>query len=176
MHKTISTSIGDLTLVVDDDGAITRLDFGGSGASGNGRATTARAQDADPADGRAQAALDLAATQLREYLTGERSAFDLPHLRATGNAFEQLVWAELVRIPYGETASYGEIARRIGHPGAARAVGRANARNPIAIVVPCHRVIGSDGSLTGYAGGLDLKRALLALETAPTAQQELSLG
>jgi methylated-DNA-[protein]-cysteine S-methyltransferase len=175
MHKTISTSIGDLTLVADDGGAITRLDFGGSGASGKGRATTARAQDADPADGRAQAALDLAATQLREYLAGERSAFDLP-LRATGNAFEQLVWAELVRIPYGETASYGEIARRIGHPGAARAVGRANARNPIAIVVPCHRVIGSDGSLTGYAGGLDLKRALLALETAPTAQQELSLG
>jgi len=175
MHKTISTSIGDLTLVADDDGAITRLDFGGSGASGNGRAATAPAQDADPADGRAQAALDLAATQLREYLAGERSAFDLP-LRATGNAFEQLVWAELVRIPYGETASYGEIARRIGHPGAARAVGRANARNPIAIVVPCHRVIGSDGSLTGYAGGLDLKRALLALEAAPTAQQELSLG
>jgi methylated-DNA-[protein]-cysteine S-methyltransferase len=167
MHKTISTSIGELTLFVDDDGAITRLDFGGGRAPGNGRAATAR--------GLAEDALDLAATQLREYLAGERSAFDLP-LRATGNAFEQLVWAELVRIPYGETASYGEIARRIGHPGAARAVGRANARNPIAIVVPCHRVIGSDGSLTGYAGGLDLKRALLALEAGPVAQQELSLG
>ena len=175
MHKTISTSIGELTLFVDDDGAVTRLDFGGGQASGNGRATTAQAREADPIQRRAQDALDLAATQLREYLAGERSAFDLP-LRATGNAFEQLVWAELVRIPYGETTSYGEIARRIGHPGAARAVGRANARNPIAIVVPCHRVIGSDGSLTGYAGGLDLKRALLALETAPTAQQELSLG
>jgi methylated-DNA-[protein]-cysteine S-methyltransferase len=154
MHKTISTSIGELTLFVDDDGAITRLDFGG--------------RELAAADGDEGAALDDAAAQLTEYLAGERTMFDLP-LRASGNAFERLVWAELARIPYGETASYGEIARRIGHPGAARAVGRANARNPIAIVVPCHRVIGSDGSLTGYAGGLDLKRALLALEADAVA-------
>jgi methylated-DNA-[protein]-cysteine S-methyltransferase len=154
MHKTISTSIGELTLFVDDDGAITRLDFGG----GELAAT----------DGDEGAVLEDAAAQLTEYLAGERTTFDLP-LRASGNAFERLVWAELARIPYGETASYGEIARRIGHPGAARAVGRANARNPIAIVVPCHRVIGSDGSLTGYAGGLDLKRALLALEADAVA-------
>jgi methylated-DNA-[protein]-cysteine S-methyltransferase len=154
MHKTISTSIGELTLFVDDDGAITRLDFGG--------------RELAAADGDEGAALDDAAAQLSEYLAGERTTFDLP-LRASGNAFERLVWAELARIPYGETASYGEIARRIGHPGAARAVGRANARNPIAIVVPCHRVIGSDGSLTGYAGGLDLKRALLALEADAVA-------
>jgi methylated-DNA-[protein]-cysteine S-methyltransferase len=154
MHKTISTSIGELTLFVDDDGAITRLDFGGI--------------EADAPDGGEGAVLDHAAAQLSEYLAGERTTFDLP-LRASGNAFEQLVWAELARIPYGETASYGEIARRIGHPGAARAVGHANGRNPIAIVVPCHRVIGSDGSLTGYAGGLDLKRALLALEADAVA-------
>jgi methylated-DNA-[protein]-cysteine S-methyltransferase len=154
MHKTISTSIGELTLFGDDDGAITRLDFGG--------------RELAAADGDEGAALDDAAAQLSEYLAGERTTFDLP-LRASGNAFERLVWAELARIPYGETASYGEIARRIGHPGAARAVGRANARNPIAIVVPCHRVIGSDGSLTGYAGGLDLKRALLALEADAVA-------
>ncbi|MEN3280832.1 MAG: methylated-DNA-[protein]-cysteine S-methyltransferase [Solirubrobacteraceae bacterium] len=154
MHKTISTSIGQLTLFVDDDGAITRLGFGGI--------------EADASDGGEGAALDHAAAQLNEYLAGERTTFDLP-LRASGNAFEQLVWAELARIPYGQTASYGEIARRIGHPGAARAVGRANGRNPIAIVVPCHRVIGSDGSLTGYAGGLDLKRALLALEADAVA-------
>jgi methylated-DNA-[protein]-cysteine S-methyltransferase len=154
MHKTISTSIGELTLFADDDGAITRLDFG----RGELGAT----------DGGEDAVLEDAAAQLTEYLAGERTTFDLP-LRASGNAFERLVWAELARIPYGETASYGEIARRIGHPGAARAVGRANARNPIAIVVPCHRVIGSDGSLTGYAGGLDLKRALLALEADAVA-------
>jgi methylated-DNA-[protein]-cysteine S-methyltransferase len=154
MHKTISTTIGDLTLFADDDGAITRVGFG--------------AGEADPTSSDDDGTLDAAATQLREYLAGERSTFDLP-LHPTGNAFEQLVWAELSRIPYGETTTYGEIARRIGHPGAARAVGRANARNPIAIVVPCHRVIGSDGSLTGYAGGLDLKRALLALEAEAVA-------
>jgi methylated-DNA-[protein]-cysteine S-methyltransferase len=171
MHKTISTSIGDLTLAADDDGAITGVGFGGRAAAEaiddpgeapaatNGRAATS---------GNPAAALDAAATQLREYLAGERTAFDLP-LRPHGNPFEQLVWAELARIPYGETTSYGEIARRIGHPGAARAVGRANGRNPIAIVLPCHRVIGSDGSLTGYGGGLDLKRALLTLE-AETAR------
>jgi methylated-DNA-[protein]-cysteine S-methyltransferase len=162
MNRTISTSIGDLTLAADDDGAITRVGFGGE-ANGD--------RDGRPAAeaiGDAAAALDAAATQLREYLAGERTAFDLP-LRPHGNPFEQLVWAELARIPYGETTSYGEIARRIGHPGSARAVGRANGRNPIAIVLPCHRVIGSDGSLTGYGGGLDLKRALLTLE-AETAR------
>ena len=81
-----------------------------------------------------------------------------------GTAFERRVWTELLTIPYGETASYGEIAARIGHPGKARAVGRANGRNPIAIVCPCHRVIGSDGSLTGFGGGLENKRTLLDLE------------
>jgi len=166
MHRTISTSIGDLTLAADDDGAITQVGFGGGAAVGhNGDATSS----GDPAAGStAAAALDAAATQLHEYLAGERTAFDLP-LRPHGNPFEQLVWAELARIPYGETTSYGEVARRIGHPGSARAVGRANGRNPIAIVLPCHRVIGSDGSLTGYGGGLDLKRALLTLE-AETAR------
>jgi methylated-DNA-[protein]-cysteine S-methyltransferase len=176
MHKTISTSIGDLTLVADDDGAITQVAFGGGAVDGEtgrvvgeaSRGGAASAVDSDAGASASAAALDAAATQLQEYLAGDRTAFDLP-LRAQGNAFEQLVWDELVRIPYGETASYGEIARRIGHPGSARAVGRANARNPIAIVVPCHRVIGSDGSLTGYGGGLDLKRSLLALE-AETAR------
>ncbi|MCW3049773.1 MAG: ogt [Solirubrobacterales bacterium] len=113
-----------------------------------------------------------AARQLGEYFAGARTAFDLP-LRAAGTAFEQRVWDELRRIPYGETTSYGALARRLGHPGAARAVGRANGRNQLAIVVPCHRVIGASGALTGYAGGLERKRALLALErtgrTAPAA-------
>jgi methylated-DNA-[protein]-cysteine S-methyltransferase len=105
------------------------------------------------------------AAQLREYFAGERVEFDVP-LAAAGDRFEQLVWSALREIPYGETASYGELARRIGHPTAARAVGLANARNPISIIVPCHRVIGADGTLTGYGGGLDRKRALLDLESA----------
>src|SRR2546421_13075812 len=133
-----------LCLDVSDGGAVPRNDFGAGDVSDDPRFAPL-------------------AAELAEYFAGERTAFDLP-LRPRGSAFEQLVWAELLRIPYGETASYGEIAARIGHPGKARAVGRANARNPIAIVCPCHRVIGSDGSLTGYAGGLESKRALLELE------------
>ena len=101
--------------------------------------------------------------QLLQYFAGERAAFDVS-LTMRGDPFERLVWRALQDIPYGETASYGEVARRIGHPSAARAVGLANARNPIAIIVPCHRVIGADGTLTGYAGGLERKRALLELE------------
>lgn len=101
--------------------------------------------------------------QLGEYFGGDRVAFDLP-LAPRGSAFERRVWRALVDIPYGETTSYGELAGRVGRPGAARAVGAANGRNPISIVVPCHRVIGADGSLTGYGGGLDRKRFLLELE------------
>jgi methylated-DNA-[protein]-cysteine S-methyltransferase len=106
--------------------------------------------------------------QLAEYFAGSRTSFEFP-LRPAGGPFERRVWDELLSIPYGETASYGELARRLGAPGAARAVGAANGRNPIAIVVPCHRVIGSNGSLTGYAGGLECKRALLALEASAGA-------
>ena len=104
-----------------------------------------------------------ATTQLREYFAATRTSFELP-LQMHGNAFEQRVWAALREIPYGETASYGEIAEQIGAPGAARAVGVANARNPIAIIVPCHRVIGASGKLVGFGGGLPMKRALLDLE------------
>jgi len=104
-----------------------------------------------------------AARQLRAYFAGELTEFDLP-LLLEGTAFQRAVWERLRQIPYGETTSYGELARRIGRPGASRAVGLANRANPVAIVVPCHRVIGADGSLTGYGGGLDRKRFLLALE------------
>jgi methylated-DNA-[protein]-cysteine S-methyltransferase len=104
-----------------------------------------------------------ATTQLREYFAGTRTSFELP-LQMHGNAFEQRVWGALREIPYGDTASYGEIAVQIGAPGAARAVGVANARNPIAIIVPCHRVIGANGKLVGFGGGLPMKRALLDLE------------
>jgi methylated-DNA-[protein]-cysteine S-methyltransferase len=101
--------------------------------------------------------------QLRSYFGGEQIEFDLP-LSAEGTEFQKRVWAELRRIPYGTTISYGELARRIGQPAAVRAVGRANGQNPIAIIIPCHRVIGADGSLTGFGGGIDRKRALLDLE------------
>ncbi|GAC1663856.1 MAG: methylated-DNA--[protein]-cysteine S-methyltransferase [Steroidobacteraceae bacterium] len=109
------------------------------------------------------APLAAAVQQLNEYFAGARRGFDLP-LRFDGTAFQQRVWEELRKIPYGETWSYGQLARRIGNPGASRAVGLANGRNPISILAPCHRVIGADGSLTGYGGGLDRKRWLLAHE------------
>ena len=104
-----------------------------------------------------------AAEQLREYFAAERERFDVP-LAARGTEFQRRVWEALHRIPYGETASYGEIAREIGRPAASRAVGAANGRNPISIVVPCHRVVGAGGALTGYGGGLDRKAWLLNLE------------
>ena len=101
--------------------------------------------------------------QLEAYFVGELHEFDLP-LAPRGTGFQLRVWEELRAIPYGETISYGELARRMGDPGAARAVGLANGRNPLPVIVPCHRVIGADGSLTGFGGGLDRKRALLELE------------
>jgi methylated-DNA-[protein]-cysteine S-methyltransferase len=114
---------------------------------------------------RDDALFGVATAQLDEYFAGRRTAFDL-RIAPAGTPFELRVWDELRRIPYGETTTYGELAQRLGHPGAARAVGRANGRNPISIVVPCHRVIGASGALTGYAGGLERKRALLTLEGA----------
>jgi methylated-DNA-[protein]-cysteine S-methyltransferase len=104
-----------------------------------------------------------AARQLDAYFGGQLTEFDLP-LALAGTDFQRMVWAGLRDVPYGQTVSYGELAHRIGRPAASRAVGLANGKNPVAIVVPCHRVIGSDGSMTGYGGGLDRKRFLLALE------------
>jgi len=104
-----------------------------------------------------------AIAQLRAYFDGKLTEFDLP-LAPQGTEFQMRVWRELRNIPFGETVSYAELARRIGRPTASRAVGHSNARNPISIIVPCHRVIGADKSLTGYAGGLERKRMLLALE------------
>ena len=106
-----------------------------------------------------------AADQLDAYFAGELTTFDLP-LAPRGSEFQQRVWAALQEIPYGQTESYGELAERIGSPGGARAVGLANGKNPIGIIIPCHRVVGSDGSLTGYGGGIDRKRQLLDLELA----------
>ena len=119
---------------------------------------------------RSEAPFARAREQLEEYFAGRRRTFDLA-LEPAGNEFELAVWEALLEIPYGETVSYGELATGIGRPGAARAVGVANARNPIALIIPCHRVIGADGSLTGYGGGLERKRQLLELEAGV-----LSLG
>jgi methylated-DNA-[protein]-cysteine S-methyltransferase len=110
------------------------------------------------------AAFAEATRQLDAYFAGELTEFDLP-LAAHGSEFQLQVWAALRTIPYGQTASYGEIARAVGQPDSARAVGAANGRNPISIIVPCHRVIGASGALTGYGGGLERKRRLLALES-----------
>jgi len=148
---TLATPIGELLLVSDGE-ALTAVQFD------DGRRGSPTPGGAD------DPVLAEAAAQLRAYFAGERTAFDLP-LRAAGTPFEQGVWDELRRIPYGETTSYGELAARVGEPSAARAVGRANGRNPIPIIVPCHRVIGADGSLTGFGGGLECKRALLDLES-----------
>ena len=119
---------------------------------------------ASPKQGVIQAAVE----QIEAYFDGRLRTFDLP-LAPRGTDFQRRVWNELQTIEYGETTSYGEIAKRIGSPRAARAVGAANGRNPIPLVIPCHRVIGADGSLTGFGGGLRIKRALLALEQMHTS-------
>ena len=112
----------------------------------------------------AGATLRDAIRELREYFAGERTRFEMP-LAPTGTTFQREVWRALARVEYGETLSYAELAQRAGHAGKARAIGAANGRNPIAIMLPCHRIVGANGDLTGYAGGLDRKRALLALES-----------
>ncbi|HXJ64060.1 MAG TPA: methylated-DNA--[protein]-cysteine S-methyltransferase [Actinomycetota bacterium] len=144
---TIESPIGDLVLV-HTDGVLSELHM---------REPVPSRQQAPPG-------FEQVIHELDEYFRGERIEFTVP-IAPTGSEFQMRVWEQLLRIPYGETRSYGEIARGLGDPGLAREVGWANARNPIAIIVPCHRVIGSDGSLTGYAGGLDRKRHLLDLES-----------
>ena len=123
------------------------------------------AREAAPGWRRDDAPFAEAVGQLRAYFAGELTEFDL-HMAPRGTAFQLAVWQALQRIPYGETRSYGELARTIGRPKAGRAVGAANGSNPLPIVVPCHRVIGSTGKLTGFGGGLDTKAALLTLERA----------
>jgi len=146
----IDTPIGPLLLTANAAGtALARVSFGGQPAPGGAPADTPL--------------LRRAGAQLQEYFAGTRRAFDLP-LDPSGTPFQQRCWAALRAIPYGQTRTYGQVAARLGAPKACRAVGMANHRNPLPIVVPCHRVVGADGSLTGYAGGLDVKRFLLELE------------
>jgi methylated-DNA-[protein]-cysteine S-methyltransferase len=124
---------------------------------------------------RAQEPFACVRDQLGEYFAGERLQFDIPLEMGGGSAFFQSVWRSLLEIPYGATATYGELARKLGRPSAARAVGLANGRNPISIIVPCHRVIGAGGDLTGYAGGLERKRFLLDHEAALT-RPKMAIG
>ncbi len=148
-HCTVDTPIGRLTLVASDDG-LSEIHFPNERT---GRAADGPAEPDHPV-------LVETARQLEEYFAGERTEFDLP-LRPAGTPFQLDAWRALTKIPYGKTVSYGEQATRIGHPGRARAIGAANGRNPLPIVVPCHRVIGADGSLVGFGGGLDVKAWLL---------------
>jgi methylated-DNA-[protein]-cysteine S-methyltransferase len=159
-HVIIESPIGPLTLVAAD-GMLTGLylDAPGSGSARDEPRAEVLGAPGDPAG----EPFSAAAAQLSAYFAGERTGFTLP-LAPAGTPFQRRVWAALREIPYGETWSYGQLASKIGNPTAARAVGLANGRNPIAVVIPCHRVIGSDGSLTGYGGGLDRKRYLLDLE------------
>jgi methylated-DNA-[protein]-cysteine S-methyltransferase len=155
IYSTCPSPFGDLFLISDGD-ALTGLHL--------------PEHDDRPAPGpepgwlRDDAAFREVRNQLRAYFEGELIEFEIP-LRMAGTEFQRLAWNELIKIPYGTTISYAEQAQRIGRPGAARAVGAANGRNPIAIVVPCHRVIGANGTLTGYGGGLDRKQWLLDHET-----------
>ena len=160
-HVVLPSPIGDLT-VVADDGAITHLLMD---AAKYRPADDVLGAPGDPAD----EPFASAAIQIAAYFTGDLTKFDLP-LAPRGDEFHQRVWALLREIPYGQTRSYGDLARALGDRNLAQAVGTANGRNPIGIVVPCHRVIGSDGTLVGYAGGLHRKRFLLALEEPPAAE------
>jgi methylated-DNA-[protein]-cysteine S-methyltransferase len=153
----VASPVGPLTLVQQGDDLV-GLYFA------SGSSVAAPAADWIRDDRR----LRPAAAQLAEYFAGKRTRFELS-LAPRGSAFQKIVWAELQRIPFGETASYGDIARAIGKPAAFRAVGGANHRNPLSIVIPCHRVVGTDGSMTGYGGEIHRKRLLLDLESRVSA-------
>lgn len=155
MHTIIDSPLGDLT-VVGADGVVTGLYFPHHWY-----------HPAESTFGeRADHGFAAVAQQLKEYFAGERRTFDLP-AHATGDDFQHAVWAAIARVPYGETTTYGEIATALGDPSLARDVGAAVGRNPLSIIVACHRVVGKNGKLTGYAGGLRRKRHLLELEQRP---------
>ena len=157
-YTQVDSPVGPLLLCADDDG-LRLVEFESP------RHPVALA--ADWQSGR-NPVIDLAERQLREYFAGTRRSFDLP-LDPQGTAFQREVWWRLAKIPFGETISYAQLARRVGKPSATRAVGAANGRNPLPIVLPCHRVIGANGSLTGFGGGLATKEFLLRLEGAMPA-------
>jgi len=151
-YRNLDSPIGELIVAGDDQGLRFVL-------FKRGRDAVKAKADWEPDRG----ALDDTVRQLTSYFAGKLRDFDVP-VAPEGTTFQRSVWRELQRIPYGETISYGELARRLGNPRAVRAVGLANGSNPISIIIPCHRVIGSNGSLVGYGGGLPIKQALLSLE------------
>jgi len=155
-RSTLETPAGRLALAVDSEGTLVEI------LLPNRRPTAPSPEPLSPA---ATQGMRAVRQQLNEYFSGKRRIFDLP-MRPEGSSFEGQVWNRLLEIPYGDTTSYGAIAIALGLSNGARAVGRANGANPIPIVIPCHRVIGSNGTLTGYGGGLPLKRILLELEGA----------
>jgi methylated-DNA-[protein]-cysteine S-methyltransferase len=161
VYKWMESPVGKLLLVADEDGLL-ELAFA------EGRTPPV----VNPAWSEGGAALREPLRQLRAFFAGELRDFNLP-LKPRGTTFQQRVWELLREIPFGETISYGELARRVGNPAASRAVGLANGSNPIAIIVPCHRVIGSNGKLTGYGGGLENKRWLLDFERGQLFGQHL---
>jgi len=166
--ETLDTPIGTLVLAADGEG-LRHIEFPSN------RHPVDRAGWVPGAEGAAADILAMTSQQLHEYFDGARRDFDLP-LAPRGTAFQVQVWQTLATIPFGATWSYGELARAIGKPDAMRAVGAANGRNPLPIVLPCHRVIGADGSLTGFGGGLPIKEALLRLEGAlPVSKRTLGL-
>jgi len=154
VYKTMASPVGRLTLIASEAGLVAVL--WENDKPGRVRREAAAENPRHPV-------LRDAEAQLRDYFAGRRQAFALP-LDFTGTIFQKAVWAALLTIPFGATRSYGEIAAQIGRPNAVRAVGAANGRNPISIIAPCHRVIGSTGKLTGFAGGLEVKARLLDLE------------
>lgn len=155
-HAFAPTSLGDLLLVAEPD-ALVGVYFPDHWHPPAPASTGNRVTEGD------HAVIGGAARQLREYLAGERRGFDVP-VRTAGTAFFEDVWARLRAIPFGDTTTYGALAAQLGNPGLAQSVGRAVGRNPVSIIIPCHRVVGARGALTGFAGGLDRKRALLDLE------------
>ena len=155
-HCIVESPIGPLTVVVEDAHVVALF-----------MDEHRHAPESETFGERVDDVLPAAREQLAEYFAGHRRQFDLP-LNSKGTAFQERVWQGLCDIPYGETWSYGKLAAHVGSPGGSRAVGLANGRNPISILVPCHRVIGADGRLTGYGGGMDRKQFLLELEGALT--------
>ena len=151
----IDTPVGPLAATIDGAGRLTHLGF----SKAEHKRIAAEGGERD------DEAIAPVARQIGEYFSGKRRSFDFP-LAAKGTEFQKQVWAALLKIPFGSTTTYAALAAKVGRPGAFRAVGRANATNPIALIVPCHRVIGTDGTLTGYAGGIPIKQKLLELEGA----------
>jgi methylated-DNA-[protein]-cysteine S-methyltransferase len=149
-YKIIDAPIGAVTLIANDRALVSLL------WGKNSNVDKYQFEDQHPM-------LLKSEIQLREYFLNQRTTFDIP-LEPAGTEFQKQVWRELLKIPYGETISYGEQARRLGRPTSARAVGAANGKNPIGILIPCHRVIGASGALTGFAGGIEMKKKLLMIE------------